>query len=185
MNDVQIYENTEFEFNGDKLAYYISYVNHICRLSTRGEDYTKLLNMLNESKHLIIDEDLETSFLEGAVCDYIFRTWLNIYEITEKTVVNVFKDKIEEIIPNAKITNKDNDQKHKPDCWVLLDGEEIPVEAKLDFFNITALRQLKRYMSFYKKNKGIAVARKLTVELPENITFVNYTSFIKINILKN
>lgn len=75
--------------------------------------------------------------------------------------------------PEYKLIRKKNNSKHIPDAWVEQDGEEIPVEMKLNDFDAKALKQLRRYINVYKKNKGIAIGRKLTVELPSDIRFIS------------
>lgn len=74
------------------------------------------------------------------------------------------------------VTPKDN-PKHKPDAWIDRNGELIPVECKLHDFDTNALKQLTRYMTFYHTEHGIAVARNLTVKLPNNIEFVPFSKF--------
>ena len=74
------------------------------------------------------------------------------------------------------VTHKDN-PKHKPDAWIDRNGELIPVECKLHDFDTKALKQLTRYMTFYHTEHGIAVARNLTVKLPNNIEFVPFSKF--------
>ena len=75
------------------------------------------------------------------------------------------------------VYNHKMDKHHRPDAWVRLgmfeDCDLAPVEIKLCDFNITALRQLQRYMDFYKCDYGIAVGRKLTVTLPNNVFFIS------------
>ena len=75
------------------------------------------------------------------------------------------------------VYNHKMDKANRPDAWVRLglfeDCELAPVEIKLHEFNITALRQLLRYLDFYKCNYGIAVGERLTTEIPNNIFFVS------------
>lgn len=67
-----------------------------------------------------------------------------------------------------------NDSKNIPDFWLKHKDVLIPVEIKLNDFNKSGLKQLKRYMDFYGCDKGIAVARNLTCPLPGNIKFINH-----------
>lgn len=76
-------------------------------------------------------------------------------------------------ISNTKIITVKNDGENIPDCWVEKDGERIPVEVKKDKFGKKALRQLQRYMRVYKCNHGIAVGKKLNVNLESNIEFIS------------
>ena len=85
----------------------------------------------------------------------------------------VFKD-VYPKIKNVEIVDRKHDGRNIPDAWVKDKEEYIPVEVKLQHFDKSALNQLQRYMRAYKCSKGIAVAEKLTVELPENISFISH-----------
>ena len=65
--------------------------------------------------------------------------------------------------------------------WLRNNMQEIPVEVKKFEFGRAALKQLLRYMKFYKCDKGIAVAKKLIVELPENIRFISIEELEELN----
>ena len=59
-----------------------------------------------------------------------------------------------------------------PDFMLKLSSSEVvPVECKKTF-NARSLIQLQAYMNHFGSKSGIAVAAKLSVELPENVTFV-------------
>ena len=75
-------------------------------------------------------------------------------------------------IYKGEVINKKSNGKDIPDVWVKESGKEIPVEVKLNKFDNKALKQLKRYMDVYECDKGYAVGRVLTVDLPSNIKFV-------------
>lgn len=83
-----------------------------------------------------------------------------------------FRENVNILIPGSKIFKHKDNKAHHPDFWIDLNGEVYPVEIKLQKFDNMAKRQLLRYMYFYKKNKGFAVAPILKTELPENITFI-------------
>lgn len=85
----------------------------------------------------------------------------------------LFNDKCEIILDGVKLIKKKSIYGHYPDAWVKIGVEEIPVEVKLNDFDKKALKQLERYINVYNKKKGIAVGRKLSVELPHNIAFVS------------
>lgn len=89
---------------------------------------------------------------------------------------DLFKEKAEQLGYGKIVSHKDN-PKHKPDAWISRNDELIPVECKLHNFDAKALKQLTRYMTFYHAGHGIAVARELTVSLPENIEFVPFSAF--------
>lgn len=58
-----------------------------------------------------------------------------------------------------------------PDSFIDLNGETLPIEVKIGDFDKKAKQQLERYINNYNCERGIAVGRNLTVDLPENITF--------------
>lgn len=89
---------------------------------------------------------------------------------------NLFKEKAEQLGLGKIVPHKDN-PKHKPDAWINRKDELIPVECKLYDFDTKALKQLTRYMNFYHTKHGIAVARNLTVTLPDNIEFIPFSEF--------
>lgn len=98
--------------------------------------------------------------------------WISKRENNEFYYHGLFKNNVEKILPGYKLINKLSNPKHKPDAWVLKNKEEIPVEMKVKGFDEKALEQLSRYMKFYEKDKGIAIAEELKVDLPENIIFI-------------
>lgn len=91
----------------------------------------------------------------------------------------LFKKNVDKCISNARIITKKVIDKNYPDAWVAIGEEELPVEMKRDKFNEKALRQLQRYMKVYQTNRGIAVAPKLSVSLPDNIIFVPFDKFVE------
>ncbi len=99
--------------------------------------------------------------------------WRNKERNNEFHWQQVFKD-VYPKIKNVEIVDRKHDGRNIPDAWVKDKEEYIPVEVKLKHFDKSALNQLKRYMRAYNCNKGIAVAEKLTVELPENISFISH-----------
>lgn len=86
---------------------------------------------------------------------------------------DLFKKHYKSFLPLTELVERKNNPKHHPDAWLKENGEYIPVEVKLEKFGARALKQLNRYMEFYDCKNGIAVADELTVELPDNIQFVN------------
>lgn len=73
-----------------------------------------------------------------------------------------------------QLTKRDNMSKHRPDRWMLHNGEYVPVEMKFGKFDQKALNQLQRYMKVYGCKEGIAVAEEFTVDLPKNVYPVRY-----------
>ena len=112
-------------------------------------------------------------------CD-LFLVWNNsiIRNKTkyERYYQNLFKKHAHDICEDWEIVQKKVDQHHIPDAWVKYGEAEFPVEVKRREFDKAALRQLTRYMDFYKSPCGIAVGMELTVDLPENITFISLSA---------
>lgn len=76
------------------------------------------------------------------------------------------------LIEGCKVVSKKANGKDIPDSWVEVNGELMPVEIKKFSFGEKAKKQLQRYISAYNAIGGVAVARTLDVDLPENITFI-------------
>jgi hypothetical protein len=114
-------------------------------------------------------------YTEHTIRESLLHNLINYCISTEKDVYVWFCKNYQQVLGSEyKIVSKKNDPHHHPDFWVEKDGNEIPVECKLDSFTAAALRQLQRYMDFYGASKGIAVGRKLVCELPENIDFIEH-----------
>ena len=150
------------------------------------------LNIISELIEVDTEEELRDYIEEVGQC-VIFSDELlgKVYSVVLQNLVawdrrgyemyyqRLFKENIKKVIPNAEIIDKQVIDKNYPDAWVSIDGEEIPVEVKRNAFNKRALLQLQRYMNVYQKKRGIAVAATLTVELPDNIRFIPFDSFVE------
>lgn len=101
----------------------------------------------------------------------IYNAWR--FQKNEFHYQDLFKEKCSSL-GLGKIVKHKNNGKDIPDAWVNRNGELIPVEVKVSDFNAKALKQLNRYISSYKAKHGIAVARNLTVKLPDNIEFIPF-----------
>ena len=116
------------------------------------------------------EDDFAFNELYGAVAMDITRKSIerecDIYSRFDKNIKKLFGS-------NARVIKKENSPRHIPDRWVSIEGNIMPVEIKLHKFDRRALSQLKRYMDFYNCTHGIAVAKTLDVNLPENITFIS------------
>lgn len=95
---------------------------------------------------------------------------------TEADLARSFWEKLAELIPGAtRVKGPRIDGPHRPDGWVQVDGECLPVEMKRGAFNGSARMQLARYMNVYGANRGVAVAPKFTCETPESVIRVIFT----------
>lgn len=97
---------------------------------------------------------------------------------SEEYRVEAWKKRIAEFLPNAKILSWNEVKKTRgietqktPDIVIDIDGDVIPVEAKIVPFTKKHLTQLKCYMKLLKTNKGIALAPSLKCELLPNIEY--------------
>lgn len=134
----------------------------------------EVMNIASQLYHIQDDDVFNT--LYGAVAMDITRRW----NVNEYTIQYEFKKNIDKIFDKkAKIIEKKNNSKHIPDVWIEMEKEEIPVEVKLNEFDAKALKQLKRYMNFYKCRKGIAVGTKYTANKEKNVIFIPIDSFYK------
>ena len=94
---------------------------------------------------------------------------------------DLFKKHYKSFLPLTELVERKNNPKHIPDAWLKENDEYIPVEVKLEKFGAKALKQLNRYMEFYDCKNGVAVGNELTVELPDNIQFVNNKDLESLN----
>ena len=136
-------------------------------------DYKAAKNMLKEITPLVYQHKDENLHEYLDVVDFYYFENKMMDRKNEFYYHNLFNNRCEKLFPEFRIIKKKNIPGHYPDAWVEREGEEIPVEVKLNDFNDKALRQLKRYIQVYEKSKGIAIGRKLTVKLPENILFIS------------
>lgn len=119
--------------------------------------------------------DFDSSF--SRMYSYVMGSKLEEFRHHEFYYQDEFKKKCESLGFGSIVEHK-NIKGHIPDAWVNKNGELIPVEVKVDKFNASALKQLSRYMSVYNTKHGYAVAKRLTVMLPKNITFIPFSDFM-------
>lgn len=163
------YKNGKPEYlvvDGEKLSRF-----DLLALASRTDDKKFAWKIMNIASILFHWQDDHTfNSLYGSVAIQI--TVDN--QINEFTIHQKFSERVKELLGNdAKIIKRIDDVHHRPDFWVRLNGEDIPVEIKLNKFNQKALNQLLRYMNFYETSKGIAVGSELDVQLPDNIIFIS------------
>lgn len=93
---------------------------------------------------------------------------------------NIFKSHIKEILGEKyTLVSIKSDGRNIPDAWVSNDIENMPVEMKVGSFNKRALQQLQRYLEKYSCNKGIAIGKEPSIEIPSNIQFINISEVKK------
>ncbi len=138
------------------------------------EKAREIMHIASMIFHPLGDEAFNT--LYGAVAMEITRG----FHKNEFYYQKLFKMNFSKIRKGKVIKNKNNAH-NIPDAWVEMNGYIIPVEVKLKNFDARALKQLQRYMKAYGSEKGIAVANKLTVEIPDNIEFISFSELEAVN----
>ena len=124
-------------------------------------------------------DDINYNVLRQTVCENII--YKEIFK-DELYYQSIFKSHVKEILGEEyNIVDIKSDGRNIPDAWVSDGIENIPVEMKIGTFNKKALIQLQRYLNKYKCNKGIAIGRELSVEMPNNIQFVDISEVKKFN----
>jgi hypothetical protein len=113
-----------------------------------------------------------TAQIAIAAVHYIEKKWHQI-SVGEFAYHNYFEKNIAKLLPGWKIAKHPRKRlDHIPDFFIEKDGAICPVEIKKSTINLSALRQIKRYMKVFKASKGFVAAQECIVDLPETITFV-------------
>jgi hypothetical protein len=127
-------------------------------------DIMRLASILFHPQNDVVFNEL----YDAVVSNIIYNNPKNEFQLYPK-----FKNKVKELFgKNAKVIEKVNDPHYRPDIWIRIENQDIPVEIKQNNFNKKSLKQLEGYMEFYNAKYGIAVGSKLTVKLPDNIVFI-------------
>lgn len=133
---------------------------------------SKNLAVVDKAEKILISKGV--AFLTHSVRSTIVKNFLDS-QPTEKEIYKWFIENYKEKLgAEFSLITRRNDSKHIPDFWLDSPFGDIPVEVKLNSFDHRALKQLERYMEYYKTNLGIAVGRDCKCELPRNIYFVSY-----------
>lgn len=106
----------------------------------------------------------------------VFERHVRATRHVEKDVEDEFFANLGSYLPGAIPAIAPYNHHHRPDGFVHLDGEILPVEVKRVRFTFAARSQLLRYMGAYGASRGIAVAPALSCEIPANITFVQVSA---------
>ena len=150
-----------------------------CSIENDIEQYKILKEHLNDLIHEEIDSD-EHMYLRSAIlseCMSNFKAHMtpkNTRQTTNEysTVHTWVRRNMADIIGLDVIDKFPSlDSGRRPDFIVLDNGVKYPVECKKTF-NKRSLNQLEQYMIEMGVNKGYAVAPKLSIELPDNIVFI-------------
>lgn len=86
---------------------------------------------------------------------------------------NLFKKFANIVVPDCELIARKQDKHHQPDAWISVNGDDVPVEVKLGKFDQNAMKQLKRYMSVYSCQYGVAVGKSSDIApWPDNVFWV-------------
>ncbi|MGX7195215.1 hypothetical protein [Enterococcus olivae] len=154
----------------DKHFDYIDLLEFVCKASYTSDDLNTLLATIDLARDIAPTD--KVGFLQQSVREIVLRNF-DSKTFTEFDIHNLAKEKISSFISGCEVINHKNHPKHIPDMWVRIGRKEIPVEIKLRDFNLKARNQLERYMDFYGCEKGIAIGKRATTKLPENILFIS------------
>jgi len=100
--------------------------------------------------------------------------WADIarqFAVDEYAVHDHIERNLQKYVPGAALS-KAKGPKGLCDFLLIVNGEPVPVEVKRSNFTKKSVAQLRRYMDYYNANKGIAMARRLTAELEDGMTFI-------------
>lgn len=160
---------------------YSATLAQMCKCSAENdiEHYKILKEHLNDLIHEEIDSD-EHMYLRSAVLSEcmnnfkIYMTPKNTRKTTNEysTVHTWVRRNMAELI-GLDVVDKfpSLESGRRPDFLVIDDGINYPVECK-KVFSKRGLNQLEQYMIEMGVDKGYAVAPKKTIELPDNIIFI-------------
>ena len=90
----------------------------------------------------------------------------------EIDVQNEFYNNLEKYLPTAEKINVKINHLHRPDGFILYEGNILPVEVKRESVTSTTIYQIKRYIEEYKSVGGVVVAPELRTVLPSNVKFI-------------
>ncbi len=174
MNELQVFNNPELikDISLKEQFQLFGEIAFLLGAAADEDDKETALELAREASK--IGHQLDSEYfnaLYDAVCSYIT---IRMCE-NEFTYQEIFKKYASRLIKDCKVIKIKNDKKNIPDAWITIRGILCPVEMKYGDFNAKAKMQLMRYMNVYDTKIGLAIGRKLTVDLPANIEFIPLT----------
>jgi hypothetical protein len=124
----------------------------------------------NSAYNLLKKVNTSSIYLKDSVL-WMIQSMISASVPNEFDLHKKFFSNLDKLIPNAKVVNEDVIKEHRPDGFLEINGELHVVEMKLKVFDVSALKQICRYMRNYTA-KGVAVAPKLSCSLPDDVMFV-------------
>ena len=148
-------------------------------------DYSKALEIMKECDKVVPyigESNWDTYYyLHHAVmihvCYIIKGRGAATPETGKNGVQEQVKKNINRLIPGAEILNNfKRNPTHIPDFMIKIDGKIRPIEVKVKKVTLASVRQIVRYINFYKADKGYLIAPSLsdTIDLPENVIFIPF-----------
>lgn len=173
MNDMQVFKNERFKHM--PLEIQLQYIGAIALMLGVSMDWAE--ENYSDTAFEIANEALD--FAVAVECEWLYslvhavKWYATSRSMKDEAYFNLlFNLHADKIIPGGLVIRKSPTAHDRPDSWIRLNGEDIPVEIKIHCFNDKALKQLTRYMTVFKANRGIAVGKSLSVELSSNISFI-------------
>ena len=167
------------EFNGDtetpldferfgKLAYIIA-----SAVEADDNDHRDLANFLMKTVFNLQSVTPSSPLIETLRSSgWTNIVWSRSCERLETNVHSLFENYAELLIPDSKLIEGRRDKHNIPDAWISIRGEEIPVEMKRNKFDARAMKQLRRYMTAFNTKRGLAVAKEMIVDCPDDVIFI-------------
>lgn len=110
--------------------------------------------------------------IEVAIKTYV--CFFNNKRYSEYNMYNNILPLIQKMFPKAVSQKVKVDPKHRPDAFVEINGERIPVEVKKGEFGEKAKGQLRRYMRRYGASWGIGIGRRIPAVSEPDMVFIKY-----------
>lgn len=173
----------ETKFERGILVYYVNglridkYDFIVAAAMANNTDYAQEILKVADRLFGRYTDDMNYNILRQTVYENII--YKDIFK-DELYYQSIFKSHVKEILGEEySVVDIKSDGRNIPDAWVSDGIANIPVEMKKGTFNKKALLQLQRYLNKYKCNKGIAIGRDSSVEIPDNIQFVDISEVKK------
>lgn len=172
MNELKVFNNPEFgDIPTEKQFSALGALAYILSQAILADSEEEAWAFLRAAS--IVGHQLDCTVFNALYGEIACRVALSFDRHNEFYYQALFTKHAQKVIEGCSIIKHSDDCHHRPDAWISWKGQVAPVEVKLHDFNRKALSQLQRYMNFYHSKIGIAVGRRLTVEIPSNIQFVS------------
>jgi hypothetical protein len=122
------------------------------------------------AQHMAYDNE------SGSTVVNAVRTYVFLYEDRYNDKYQLYpaiEGRIASLIPGAVWMAPRSVQRKRPDVIIQVNGELAVGKVKTYMFTQQHLEQLQTYMRVFEVNHGYAFAKRISAELPDNVTFVS------------